>query len=257
MVPARANVVSGVVIEPNKLERPKVIIGNPPYFENLSYESTIVIDDDIVVTGEMPKYSASIEIHEDISLIGYPNHYTAALNFTGSSYIFTGNENSYTSSIDITNNEITCSGYQQYTEGTEDVSKYLSEPTLVRFGETNGDWREYQSGSVVLGGPEYVFVEAVQPFISGSRLSDFNMEMELFFSSSYSQSMDMPYSSSYFRSEYDTRVNESISYNRLYYEGCKHTDDTTLFGGKVIEVTITSPTILVSQEPGDSKLRVE
>ena len=69
--------------------------------------------------------------------------------------------------------------------------------------------------------------------------------------------MDMPYSSSYFRSEYDTRVNESISYNRLYYERCKNTDETTLFGESVIELTVTSPTVLVSQDPSDSKLRVE
>ena len=256
LVPARANVLTGVVVEPNILERPKVIIGNPPYFENLSYESTIVIDDDIVVTGEMPKHSASIEINEDISLIGYHNQYTAPLNFTASTYTFTGNENTYTSLIEI-EDFIIPGGYQQYSDGNVDTSDYLQQPTLVKFGEINGDWVEYQSGSVVLGGPKYVFVEAVQPFISASRLSDFNYEMELYFSSSFSQSMNWPYSSSYFRSSYDTRVEENISYNRLYYEGCKNTDETTLFGEKVVELTLTSPTVLVSQEPGDSKLRVE
>ena len=81
--------------------------------------------------------------------------------------------------------------------------------------------------------------------------------MELFFSSSFSQSLNLPYSSSYFRSSYDPKVEENISYNRLYYEGCKNTDETTLFGESVIELTVTSPTVLVSQDPSDSKLRVE
>ena len=44
---------------------------------------------------------------------------------------------------------------------------------------------------------------------------------------------------------------------RLFYKGQLLTKDNTIDGGDPVEITITSPTKLVTQEPGESKLKVE
>jgi len=112
----------------------------------------------------------------------------------------------------------------------------------------------YNTSSLSSGGPMYVFEEGVQPFISESRYSEHNQEARYFYSSSLSQSLDKFYSSSYVSSELQT-PSDLGSTNR-HYLGCLQTLTTTIDGELPVEVSITSPTTLVSKVPGDSKLEV-
>ena len=44
---------------------------------------------------------------------------------------------------------------------------------------------------------------------------------------------------------------------RSFYKGNLLTKDNTIDGGDPVEITITSPTRLVTQESGESKLKVD
>ena len=44
---------------------------------------------------------------------------------------------------------------------------------------------------------------------------------------------------------------------RVYYKPVTLTKKNTIDGKDPVEITITSPTVLISQEPGESPLKVE
>ena len=44
---------------------------------------------------------------------------------------------------------------------------------------------------------------------------------------------------------------------RLFFEGVKNTKLTTFDGTEPVVVTLTSPTRIITKEPGDSKLDIE
>ena len=48
MIPARSKPTVGVLVEPNIFERPKVVMGNKPKFEDVSFTSSINLTDDVV-----------------------------------------------------------------------------------------------------------------------------------------------------------------------------------------------------------------
>ena len=50
-------------------------------------------------------------------------------------------------------------------------------------------------------------------------------------------------------------VGHDNAYFRLAYLGCAQTKDTTLDKEPPVSITITSPTTLVTQDPGESKLK--
>jgi hypothetical protein len=145
-------------------------------------------------------------------------------------------------------------GDVNYYEASSSYSiDYLQRPSLAKFNGNN----LYTTASINVGGPEYVFIETVQPIVTGSRPSAHNEVMDYFYSSVASHSLDMPSSSSYSPADGDTSARESLSFRRLYFEGCLQTKNTTPDGLIPVEVTLTSPTVLVTSEPGESTLNVD
>ena len=79
---------------------------------------------------------------------------------------------------------------------------------------------------------------------------------EFFYSSEASASRGESYSSSFAPAEFQSVAYESKLF-RLFYKQELLTKNNTIDGKEPVEITITSPTKLVTQEPGDSKLKVD
>ena len=127
----------------------------------------------------------------------------------------------------------------------------------------------YHTASVTRGGPNYIFGEGMQPFISESRLSEHNYDLLKFYTSSLSVSVangygatykldgKYQYSSSFTGSRHDAKYDQYSNLANLFYEGCLQTIDTTPDGFSPVETSDTKQTRLVVQEPGKSRLKTE
>ena len=219
--PARANTTLGVLIEPNILERSKVVIGKSPSFDNQYFENAGHFDvgikmtnfisgsDDrmMVLTGEFPNYDGVLNVH---------NNESGSLGTTAM-------------------------------------------PSLVRLGEIDPRTEfgnTYATASTTQGAVSRVFTETLQPYISSSRLAEHNEIKYKNYASSQDAYTDTPLSSSFEPAEYQSMAYDSKLF-RLFYKGQLLTKKNTIDGKEPVEITITSPTKLVTQEPGDSKLKVE
>ena len=141
--------------------------------------------------------------------------------------------------------------------------KLESIDNLGKYGGT------YLTASVTRGGPNYIFGEGMQPFVSESRLSEHNYDLLKFYTSSLSVSVangygatykldgKYQYSSSFTASRHDARYQEYSNLANLFYEGCKQDMNTTPDGFSPIETSDTKQTRLVVQEPGKSRLKTE
>lgn len=69
LVPGRAKVSSGLLIEPHLLERNK-IKRHKPTGENIGQETTININDDIVLSYQMDNYETTVDVDRDVALTG-------------------------------------------------------------------------------------------------------------------------------------------------------------------------------------------
>jgi hypothetical protein len=95
--------------------------------------------------------------------------------------------------------------------------------------------------------------------------SEFNREVEHYYSSSLSASLGIYYSSSFVTTDLDNRWDEAIGTDRLFYLGCIQTDRTTISDRinryrdrtPAVEVTITSPTRLVTTDLPSTPLDVQ
>ena len=96
--------------------------------------------------------------------------------------------------------------------------------------------------------------EFEQPSISGSRLRKYNQKEMKFFSTPASASIGNSFSSSFFYVDIDNLTNEVQAIHNSYYAGVLNTKLTTQDGGPPVEVTITSPTRLVTKDTGESSL---
>ena len=103
------------------------------------------------------------------------------------------------------------------------------------------------------------------PRIETNVTSDFNSETEYHYSSSLSASLHKPYSSSLVLSDLDNRWDEYLGTDRLFYLGCIQTNDTTVSDNgsryddksPAVEITITSPTKLVTTDSPSTPLTVK
>ena len=129
-----------------------------------------------------------------------------------------------------------------------------------------GGEERYGEAIVTTGGPEYIFREALQPNISASRLSEHNYEYKFFYSSAANAALDHGYVWDTERRNYSSRslhrseiqsVGYDNAYFRLVYGGSIQTLKTTLDNENPVTITVTSPTTLVTQDPGESRLRVK
>ena len=67
----------------------------------------------------------------------------------------------------------------------------------------------------------------------------------------------MPSSFSYEPAEVNVPSDSSTAMRKLFFEGIQNTKLTTQDGLEPVEVILTSPTRIVTKEPGDSKLDIE
>jgi len=244
-IPARANASLGLLIEPNILERKKEVIGKKPTFE------------DLVIRGNIPMYvqSASAETLPMSASIpqAVPTPSGLRLDYEASASFF-----------DTT---IVSGSYLSY-EG--ETTSLMNRESLYILSSSTAGWgggeERYGEATITIGGPEYIFREGLQPNISASVLSEHNYEYKFFYSSAASAALDHGYVWDTDRRNYSSRslhrseiqsVGYDSAYFRLVYGGCLQTLKTTLDKENPVTITVTSPTTLVTQDPGESKLRVK
>ena len=220
-IPARANATLGVLIEPHILERSKEIVGKAPEFDNNYFENA----------GEFVR---------GLSLSNFVS------GSTDRSIVLEGEVPNYDGLINVHNMESSSLGT-------------LGLPSLVRLNQIDArsDYGSlYATASVTFGGTTTEFTETLQPFISQSRLSEHNEIKNKIYTSSLDAYTDTPFSSSFEPAEFQSMAYESSLF-RLFYKGQLLTKKNTIDGKEPVEVIVTTPTKLVTQEPGDSKLKVE
>ncbi len=226
-IPARAKPQFGTLIEPNILERTKEVIGKKPSITQPYYENAGQFEPGLAITS-LPSGSDNA-----IKLSGTFPLYNSTLVFnTGS-------------------------------RGTNIA-------TLVKINQLNPDSAEpdtYATASVTRGGTDIEFKETLQPFVSASRLSTTNQVKEFYYGS-LSDSVSAGYgewskfgdfyiiSQSFEPTDLEPFYKDTIA-NRLFYEGTKTNRLTDITGEDPVQITFTSPTELTTQQPGESKLRVD
>ena len=158
-------------------------------------------------------------------------------------------------------------GLYPYHQGAISQSSFI-DPTLYKLGVSH---TAYATASVDKGGPNYVFSEAIVPFISSSRASDFNQSTLYFYTVSGSPQFyskdNLIYrdrddklhlnanSSSYYASEYDTKWEQVKALRNLAFDGCLQTQKTTPDGKSPVEIIIGDATVLTTADGGSSKLK--
>jgi hypothetical protein len=112
LVPARAKVSKGLLIEPHFLERSKVKWSKPTGSLN-NYESLIDVNEDIVITSDKNDYDTNIVVDDSISLTSEKSDYEMTLDANSKISLSTSYD-TYESSIDI----------EELTLITSDVNNY-------------------------------------------------------------------------------------------------------------------------------------
>lgn len=220
VIPARAKPNLGTLIEGNIFERPKSPIPRSnPTLTQPEYEDTINV--------------SNFETeHEDSRSIVRPS-----------------------------------SNYPNY-DGVPVSRDIFLTPSLYQLqaNDNYDDRNLYVSASVVYGGPRRVFIEATGSMITDNKLSLHNKEYRFFYTSSadYDRSNKMSTDSSenfytsksLVDSDLDPEYQFVLALNRSFYEGVKNTIETTNDGKTPIEIRITTPTVAVPVDAGDSDLTV-
>ena len=224
LLPGRARTDLGILIEPSILERSKQVVGKDIEFDNQYFENANNFGEGVLVT----RYIES----------GSNNYFD-----TGGEYT------TYNGELNLA-----------YFDTGSSVG-FLGEPSLVKLNQI--DKRSefgslYATSSITLGGTDAIFTEALQPNITGSRISEKNQVEQFFYSSSFSASIGptLSYSSSFDKSEFESMA-ESTNLYRAFVQGTLLTRDNTIDGGEPVEITEVAPTVLKTQDSEISKLKVE
>jgi len=238
LTPARANARFGILVEPNILERAREVVGKQPIFENTYYETLLPISESYYAPGI-----------SEFRMYGQPNSPSTDTSFDeiNQSIKFYTNDPSSSAMV--------IRGENKFYEGVISQSRMenFEHSILERKGQP-GDI--YASASVTFG-DSFKDQQPLQPNVTGSRLNPLKGRIKLFYSSQFSASYEMPSSFSYEPAEINVPADSSTAMRRLFFEGIKNTKLTTQDGGLPVEVTLTSPTRIVTKEPGDSKLDIE
>ena len=230
-VPARAKSDFGNLIEPNILERNKQqvkrkIQTTQPYYENAN-DSEVGVKITRFISGSQDN---------NVRLFGQFPYYESVITYS------TGSVRGLNRATQVHINEIN--------------------PRVV-------DSNAYATASITRGGTNIEFTEAVQPFISGSRLSQFNKIKEFYYTSSLSISTANGFGSAYkipgnlyvWSSSLEPTDLERSTINttadRLMYAGTKLNKNTDKAGDDPVQITFTTPTKLVTQQPGSSRLKTK
>jgi len=143
----------------------------------------------------------------------------------------------------------------------------LERPSLYGIGDrdTSGWYgNDYYNSTIQEGSQKLIFEEVVMPRVETNVTSEFNREIQYYYSSSLSSSLGIYYSSSFVTTDLDNRWDDTLGTERLFYLGCSQTDTTTVSdkGGRyrdktpAVDVTVTSPTRLVTTDSPSTPLDV-
>ncbi len=227
-VPARAKSTMGYVVEPNILERTKEVIGKKPETTSPYYQNASEFEDGLRISRFI---SGSDNV---IELSGTNPYYESVV------VVNTGSRGTNIATLNKIN----------------ELNPNTTEPTL------------YATASITFGGTEVEFEEVVQPFVSSSRVSRFNQIKEFYYTSSLSVSEangfgawskngnNYIYSQSFEPAEFEAAHKDTIS-NRLFYTGTQLNRLNDITGEDPVQVTFTNPTKLVTQTPGESRLKTD
>jgi hypothetical protein len=217
-------------------------------------------------TLESGSYISASAMYDDVNMDTDINLYDPFLlnnrtQVTGSGVTFSAAFNSY-SAPSYTLTELATGS------GSFVLKHILERPSLFQIGDidfTGWYGADYNNATIQAGSQESIYLEVVQPIIQTNVQSDFNVEIEYFYSSSLSASLGLYYSSSFVNTDLDTATTYvSTGPENLFYVGCEQTDDSTVTNtgntydnqSPAVEVTITSPTTLVTTSDPDTPLDV-
>ena len=230
LIPARAKADIGILIEPNIFERSKVVTAKEPVVTQENIRGTIdVTTDFIAITSS---YNAGVSVS---TFDAYSD--TISISRTtesGSIITATGSYDTYNGTID------------ELKERNFDISIFQK---LGNVGLYSNVTMSLESDT--LNG----VVEVHQPVISGSRIYGRNQKQMKFYTTEASHSLNLFNSSSFYNVDLDNLAEHSQAKLNSFYSGVKNTSKTTIDGGRPVEITITSPTKLVTQESGESTLK--
>lgn len=219
LLPLRSNPITGLLIEPNVLERSKIVIREPSLS---THHYNVTIDKNIIPnpTASYTYYTASIE---DIVSV-----------MTGS-LVDTGN-------------------YVGLVSGSRGV-----EAAQYRFYKTIRNQIANMPPIFITASNPYWEYNAIATIVTGSRKAWHRKEAKYFYSSSYSASLNKYYSSSLEPAEVLDVSQMTTGLRRSWYDGSKLTGteinaDTvnTIDGGPVVEIFETNPNQLIYTGEGSS-----
>jgi hypothetical protein len=193
--------------------------------------------------------------------ISDPNQLNNRKQTTGSSMEITATFSSYNAPTD------TLSANAAGT-GSFVIKHILERPAIYDVGDldTSGWYgADYYNSTIQLGSVKSIFEEVVMPRYERNVISQFNDEIEYYYSSSLSASLHKPYSSSFVRTDLDNKWDESVGTDRLFYLGCVQTEASTVSdaGGNyadntpAIDVVMVSPTKLTTTDKTTTKMDVK
>ena len=239
LVPARANARFGILVEPNILERAREVVGKAPSFDNRYYEETIHMTESYAVPSS-----------------SWHGAYGQPYSPSTDTYFDSKNKSiKYFNLANPSESVLHIRGENRYFEGVMSQSRLESyEHSILERQGNAGDI--YASASVTFG-DSFKDQLPLQPNISSSRLNPLKGRIKLYYSTMRSASMEMPSSFSYEPAEINVPSDSSTAMKRLFFEGIKNTKFSTQDGLEPVEVILTSPTRIVTKEPGDSKLDIE
>jgi hypothetical protein len=244
-VPARARASVGLLIEPNILERKKEVVGKQPTFEDLVVEGSFTT---FVQSSSAETLPMSASIPQVVPIpTGSLRNWETSASFFDTTFA--------SGSYDVYSGFVTSSLWG--------ASVYNLSSSTAGWGGGEEKWGDAR---ITIGGPEKIFKEVLQPNVTGSVLSEHNYEYKFFYTSSKTALADHGYVWDTERRNYSSRSlhrsdKQSVGYDnaffRLAYLGCQQTKKTTLDLEEPVSIVITSPTTLITQDPGESKLKVK
>ena len=236
MVPARANAKLGILIEPNILERAKE---NPlpgpsttrNYFEGeLELSSSVSMSSHYEIQGDSAQGSILVGNGYEIP-IHHPQHYESR-----SLYQLSGSFPYHTGSVD----------------------EHREESFLINQIYRTGDVGDYFDTTVTFGDPLKNMKEVIMPQVTHSRFGEEpgRARIKKFYNTVEDAFFMRPTSFSYEPARINLPHDSSTAMRNLYFLGCKTTKENVLRGENPVEITLTTPTKIVTKEPGDSKLDI-
>ena len=132
LVPARAKVSKGLLIEPHFLERSKTK-WEKPTSEKRDYETGVDVDEDVILLGDNNQFQANIDGESDVALSHQYDNYEANLDGE-EDVVLTSTNPQYDSSIDV-DDETTLSGnYPTYVSEINVPDGGVLDATAASFG---------------------------------------------------------------------------------------------------------------------------